>query len=101
MTGPLSYGIIKYEITRRGYTVSKNITIENIKTGIGRHVGKSVIIMANKGRKKIVTKRGTIEGIYPSVFMVSYQGEGEITTRVTYSYTDVLTENVQIKLARE
>ena len=73
----------------------------NIKTGIGRHVGKSVIIMANKGRKKIVTKRGTIEGVYPSVFMVSYQGEGEITTRVTYSYTDVLTENVQIKLARE
>ncbi len=81
--------------------MNNKITVENIKSGIGRHVGKSVIIMANKGRKKIVTKRGTIEGVYPSVFMVSYQGEGDITTRVTYSYTDVLTENVQIKLARE
>lgn len=81
--------------------MSKNVSIEHIKTGIGRHIGKSVIIMANKGRKKIVTKKGTIEGVYPSVFMVSYPGEGDITTRVTYSYTDVLTENVQIKLARE
>ncbi len=29
-----------------------NITVENIKKGIGRHVGKRVIIKANKGRKK-------------------------------------------------
>lgn len=77
------------------------ISIDDIKTGIGRHIGKSVIIMANKGRKKIVTKKGTLEGVYPSVFMVCYQGEGDITTRVTYSYTDVLTENVQIRLARD
>lgn len=77
-----------------------NITVENIKKGIGRHVGKSVIVKANKGRKKIVTRKGIIEGVYPSVFMVCYCCD-EIKTRVTYSYTDVLTENVQIKLARE
>lgn len=77
-----------------------NITVENIKRGIGRHVGKSVIIKANKGRKKIITRKGTIEGVYPSVFMVCYSLD-DIKTRVTYSYTDVLTENVQIKLAKE
>ena len=94
--------IIVLRLSKKGvHLVSRNVTIENIKSGIGRHVGKSVIIMANKGRKKIVTKRGVIEGIYPSVFMVSFQGEGDITTRVTYSYTDVLTENVQIKLTRD
>lgn len=75
--------------------------IEGIKKGIGKHVGKSVIVRANKGRKKIITRKGTIEGVYPSVFMVSYRADGEIATRVTYSYTDVLTENVEIKLARE
>ncbi len=80
--------------------MSNNITVENIKNGIGKHVGKNVIIKANKGRKKIVTRKGKIEGIYPSVFMVSYCSD-DITTRVTYSYIDVLTENVQIKLARE
>lgn len=81
--------------------MSNNIMIEGIKKGIGKHVGKSVIVRANKGRKKIVTRKGTIEGVYPSVFMVSYNGEGDVTTRVTYSYIDVLTENVEIKLARK
>lgn len=81
--------------------MSNIFSIESIKKGIGKHVGRSVIIKANKGRKKIITKKGVIEGVYPSVFMVSYCGDDDITTRVTYSYIDVLTENVQIKLARE
>lgn len=81
--------------------MSNNITVEDIKKGIGRHVGKSVLIKANKGRKKIVKRKGIIEGVYPSVFMVSYLSDGDIKTRVTYSYIDVLTENVQIRLTRD
>lgn len=81
--------------------MDNSVRIESIKKGIGKCVGKHVIIRANKGRKKVVTRKGVIEGVYPCVFMVKYSSEDDITTRVTYSYIDVLIENVQIKLARE
>lgn len=76
------------------------LTTEGIKNGIGRHIGKKVVVRANKGRKKTVTKIGTIEAIYPSIFIVRFDSEDDISTRVSYSYGDVLTSTVQIKLAR-
>lgn len=76
------------------------LTTDDIKKGIGKHIGKKVVVRANKGRKRTVTKIGTIEAIYPSIFIVRFDSEQDITTRVSYSYGDVLTSTVQIKLAR-
>lgn len=81
--------------------MNKALTTEDIKRGIGKYVGKRIVVKANKGRKKIVTKTGMLEAIYPSIFIVKYGDEGDIVSRVSYSYSDVLTSNVQIKLIRD
>ena len=43
-----------------------------IKKELENHIGKKVIVRANKGRKKIVTRKGILKATYPSLFAVSY-----------------------------
>lgn len=81
--------------------MNKALTTDDIKKGIGKYVGRRIVVKANKGRKKIITKTGMLEAIYPSIFIVKYGDEGDLISRVSYSYSDVLTSNVQIKLIRD
>jgi len=73
-------------------------TLDNIRHTLEKYVGKRVLLKANKGRKQIVTKQGVLETVYPSVFVIKV-GTGEDSyERVSYSYSDLLTENVKIKV---
>ncbi|MDD5795059.1 Veg family protein [Clostridium sp. HCP1S3_B4] len=69
-------------------------TIECIKKDIETHLGDKVTLKANGGRKKILINDGIIEGIYPSIFVVRLEDDTQRT--VTYSYSDVLTNTVQL-----
>ena len=69
-------------------------TIDNIKRDIETHLGDKVTLRANGGRKKILVNDGIIEGIYPSIFVVRLEDDTQRT--VTYSYSDVLTNTVQL-----
>lgn len=66
-----------------------------IRRDVENCVGKHIIIRANKGRKKIVKRRGIIESAYPNLFVVKIEGENAERT-VSYTYSDVLTRTVQI-----
>lgn len=81
--------------------MNKALTTEDIKKGIGKYIGKKIVVKANKGRKKIVTRSGLLEATYPSIFIVRYGIDDEVISRVSYSYSDILTSNVQIKLIRD
>ena len=73
-------------------------TLDNIRHTLEKYVGRKILLKANKGRKQIVTKQGILETLYPSVF-VSKVGHGdEGFERVAYSYSDLLTETVKIKV---
>ncbi|WXR60631.1 Veg family protein [Peptostreptococcaceae bacterium AGR-M142] len=73
-------------------------TLDNIKKDIEKYLGKKVVLKANKGRKKIVVKEGVVENIYPSVFVVKLDDRYNNTTRISYSYSDVLTSTVKLEL---
>ena len=74
--------------------------INEVKRQIGDHVGESVMIKANKGRKKVFVREGVIQSTYPSVFVVQLQNRQEQTTRnVSYSYTDILTHDVELRFS--
>ncbi|MBL7574750.1 Uncharacterized protein Veg [Peptoniphilus asaccharolyticus DSM 20463] len=66
-----------------------------IKNELEENLGKKVIIKANKGRKKYITRKGILESVYPSLFSVSVEN-GDEKALVTYTYSDVLTETVRI-----
>ena len=69
-------------------------TIANIKKNIEEHLGEKVTLKANGGRKKILINDGIIESTYPSIFVIRLESDTQRT--VTYSYSDVLTNTVQL-----
>ena len=62
-----------------------------IKKDIENFVGEKVQLKANKGRKKSFIREGILENTYPSIFIVKFENEYDTTRRVSYSYTDILT----------
>ncbi len=80
---------------KEGGCIVENNLLYRIRRDVENCVGKHIIIRANKGRKKIVKKRGIIESAYPNLFVVKIEGEQAERT-VSYTYSDVLTRTVQI-----
>jgi len=76
--------------------------IFQVRQEIDNYVGSKVRIRANKGRKKIVVKEGTIKSTYPSIFVVTLDDTSQKQERVvTYSYTDILTHTVELSLCQD
>jgi uncharacterized protein Veg len=69
--------------------------IANLKTDIGHKIGQKIIVKGTLGRNKTYEKEATIENAYPNIFVVKYE---ENERNVTYSYTDVLTRNVEVQV---
>ena len=71
-----------------------------IKRELENHIGKKVIVRANKGRKKIVTRKGILKATYPSLFVLEvFNGEELVTA--SYTYSDVLTSTAQVTVLDE
>lgn len=79
------------------FTVEKINMLSSIKKDIESHVGEKVTLKANGGRRKILINKGTIEKVYPSIFVIRLEDDTRRT--VTYSYSDVLTKTVQLVFA--
>ncbi|WP_242986416.1 MULTISPECIES: Veg family protein [Vallitalea] len=76
--------------------------ITEVRKRVDGYVGSKVLVKANKGRKRIVIKQGVLQSTYPSIFVVKVQNELQNTYRtVSYSYTDILTNNVELSLCQE
>ncbi|MGB4313294.1 MAG: Veg family protein [Natronincolaceae bacterium] len=71
--------------------------LQEIRKNIEEYVGQKIVLKANKGRKRTVIREGILENTYPSIFIVRIDGqfEGHVR-RVSYSYSDILTETVEI-----
>ena len=67
--------------------------ISKLKTDILDKVGQKIIVKGSLGRSKEFEKEGTIEKVYPNIFVVKYE-ENERTA--SYTYTDLLTRTVQV-----
>jgi uncharacterized protein Veg len=67
-----------------------------IKREIDNHVGEKVMLRANGGRKKITVKEGVLEKTYPNIFIVRVEGKSNESRTISYSYSDILTETVEL-----
>ena len=77
--------------------MTKN-TIFEIKRNLDAHVGHKVMLKANGGRRKTIERTGVLEETYPSVFIVKLDPAQDAVKRVSYSYADILTELVEVKV---
>ena len=74
----------------------KNVLAE-IRADLEPHLGSKVILKSNRGRNKIVEREGILEKLYPNIFIVKLE-ERRITRRVSFNYSDVLTESIEITI---
>ncbi len=71
--------------------------LQEIRENIQEYVGQKIVLKANKGRKRTTIREGILENTYPSIFIVRIDGQFEDhVRRVSYSYSDILTETVEI-----
>ena len=70
--------------------------IPDIKKLLESQLGSPVLLRANGGRKKIIERRGVLTETYPSVFIVELDQAQHNFDTMSYSYSDILTSNVQM-----
>ncbi len=76
-------------------------SVTKIRKDLEGCIGKTVILKANKGRKKVSVREGILESAYPSLFVVKISNEYNSTRRVSYTYSDVLTSTVEVTVCDE
>ncbi len=76
-------------------------SVDRIRKDLEDSIGKTVILKANKGRKRIVEREGILESAYPSLFVVKIANEYDSTRRVSYTYSDVLTSTVEVTICED
>ncbi len=75
------------------------VILDAIKRRLSDIVGEKVYITANQGRRKRSSLTGILEGTYRSLFTVLVPGTPP--TRLSFTYSDVLTRAVIIQTVKE
>jgi len=73
--------------------------VSNVRNAVANQMGKKVKIRINRGRHKVDVSEGIISETYPSIFLIKIQDTEDTPFRmVSYSYTDILTKDVELIL---
>lgn len=79
--------------------MSSNV-LHEIRDNVNSFVGREVKVKANRGRRKAMKKEGVLEKTHPNVFVVKVN-DAEQSRRLSYSYADLLTDNVELKVKED
>ncbi len=74
--------------------------IDRIKSDIKDNLGEKVKIKANKGRRKVEEREGVLEETYPNLFVIQLD-EDNNNRCISFTYSDVLTEIVEVTVLDE
>ena len=70
-------------------------TLESIREIVSLHKGSKISYRATNGRRKIEERTGIIKETYPSLFTVFIESQ---QSTISFSYTDLLTREVELQL---
>lgn len=90
-----------YIAEERLVLVMLKANVGSVRQAVSRHIGSKVVVRCNLGRHKVDVTEGVITETFPSIFLITVKNEIENTSQtISYSYTDVLTKDVQITLCK-
>ena len=74
--------------------------IDKVRASVSGQLGNKVMIQLDRGRNRIDIQQGVIQGAYPYVFTILVDDENEKNPPklLSFSYADVLTRDVRMKL---
>lgn len=70
-------------------------SLSEIKGILDDHIGQSIHVVAQAGRKRTNEYDGVLAETFPAVFLISLNSDQKLS-QVSFSYTDVLTANIEI-----
>ena len=73
--------------------------MDRVRLQIEQNIGRRIRITVKKGRKKVLTRYGTINAVYPFTFNVTLEclsEFAEVERNLSLNYTDILTRNIGI-----
>lgn len=77
--------------------IKAQVSLDTIRDELKKNIGKRVNVKAKKGRKRIGIEGAVIEEAYPSLFTIVISRSGS-PERQSYTYSDILTKNVELKI---
>lgn len=91
-----------YEVMSAGKEekVMQRNDIDRVRASVLQQCGSKVLIQLDRGRNKVDVQEGVIKDAYPSVFtiLVNDEGEGNPPQLLSFSYTDIITREIRMKL---
>ncbi|NLZ83614.1 MAG: hypothetical protein GX915_08115 [Clostridiales bacterium] len=79
----------------------KQNDVNKVRNAVMNQMGKRVKVRINRGRHRIDEAEGVISETYPNIFLIKIQETNNMPVRtMSYSYTDILTKDVQLILCR-
>src|SRR5699024_12802402 len=78
------------------YTLSLHDALPIFKAKLDGKIGEPLTITSRLGRKKSKTRHGVFRETFPSVFIIELNHDENAVERVSYSYTDILTKNIEL-----
>lgn len=79
---------------------TQQATINRLRASVLQQLGNKVMIQLDRGRHRVELQEGILQGAYPSVFtiLVSDDNEENPPQLLSFSYADILTKEVRMKL---
>lgn len=78
--------------------MKRRTSLASIRSEVEMNIGRKVLLKADKGRKRIITNEGVIINAFPNIFTVKVNNEYDVERMVSYTYSDILTSTVELKL---
>ena len=72
--------------------------IDRVRASVLQQLGSKVLIQLDRGRHRIDVQEGIIKDAYPRVFTILVNDEKNPPQLLSFSYTDVLTKDIRMKL---
>lgn len=74
--------------------------ISKVRFSVHQQCGRRVLIQLDRGRNKVDIQEGVIQKAYPSVFTILVDDDQEQNPPqlLSFSYTDIITRNIRMKL---
>ena len=85
-----------------GGLIIGKVDVKAVRNAVYRAIGSRVVVKANRGRHRFDVNEGVIKEVYPHVFMIQINdSEEDAGKTVSYTYTDILTKDVQLQLCTQ
>lgn len=74
--------------------------VSKVRASVHQQCGSRVMIQLDRGRNKVDIQEGVIQKAYPSVFTVLVDDDREENPPqlLSFSYTDIITKDIRMKL---